>query len=117
MRIAAERRADGVYVAAGVELVEPENRRTARLGEWLGWQTIKRLRDATGCHVRRRPMLKACACSAVFVGDPAALNCLDCARKAALSQTRAAGRRLRARRRLPLAERCHGSGEPMAART
>ena len=36
MRIATGRRADGVCVAAGVELVEPENRRTARLREWLG---------------------------------------------------------------------------------
>jgi len=115
MRIAAERRADGVYVAAGVELVEPENRRTARLGDGLGWQTIKRLRDATGCYVRRRPMLKACACSTVFVGDPAALNCPDCARKVALVQSRAAGRRLRARRRLPLAERCRERTLPHSA--
>ena len=111
MRITAERRADGVYVAAGVELVEPENGiltqgwvtsgRTARVGEGLGWRTIKRLRDATGCRARRRPMLKACACSAVFVGDQAALNCPDCARKAAKVQMRAARLRQRARRRLP----------------
>jgi hypothetical protein len=95
MRIAAERRADGVYVAAGVELVEPENRRTARLGEVLGWQMIKRLRDATGCRVRRKPMLKACGCSTIFVGDRAALTCPDCTRKAGIAQVR----RLRVRRK------------------
>jgi hypothetical protein len=95
MRIAAERRADGMYVAAGVELVEPENRRTARLGEVLGWQMIKRLRDATGCRVRRKPMLKACGCSTIFVGDRAALTCPDCARKAGIAQVQ----RLRARRK------------------
>lgn len=95
MRIAAERRADGVYVAAGVELVEPENRRTARLGEALGWQMIKRLRDATGCRVRRKPMLKACGCSKIFVGDRAALTCPDCARKAGIAQVQ----RLRTRRK------------------
>jgi hypothetical protein len=54
MRVAAERRADGVYVAAGVELAEPENgilaegwvtsSPIARRGEVLGWQMIKRLR-------------------------------------------------------------------------
>ena len=53
-RTAAERRADGVYVAAGVELAEPENgilaegwvtsSPIARRGEVLGWQMIKRLR-------------------------------------------------------------------------
>ena len=95
MRIAAERRADGMYVAAGVELVEPENRRTARLGEALGWQIIKLLRDATGCRVRRKPMLKACGCSTIFVGDRAALTCKDCARKAGIAQVR----RLRVRRK------------------
>jgi len=94
MRIAAKRRADGVYVAAGIELVEPENR-TACLGEELSWQMIKRLRDATGCRVRRRPMLKACGCSTIFVGDRAALTCPDCARKAGIAQVQ----RLRARRR------------------
>ena len=99
MRVAAERRKDGVYVAAGVELVEPENRRAACLGEALGWQMIKRLREATGCRVRRRPMLKACGCSTVFVGDRAALTCPECARKAAIAQIQ----RLRARRRLLLA--------------
>jgi hypothetical protein len=95
MRIAAERRADGVYVAAGVELVEPENRLTTRLGEALGWQMIKRLRDATGCRVRRKPMLKACGCSTIFVGDRAALTCPDCARRAGVAQVQ----RLRARRK------------------
>jgi hypothetical protein len=111
MRIAAERRADGVYVAAGVELVEPENRRAARLGEALGWQMIKRLRDATGCRVRRRPMLKACGCSTVFLGDRAALTCPNCARKAAIAQIR----RLRARRRLLLAESCRECVPPHPA--
>jgi hypothetical protein len=58
MRVIAERRADGVYVAAGVELIEPEYRyqaplapggvwvtpsRTARLGDRLGKETAKRL--------------------------------------------------------------------------
>jgi hypothetical protein len=115
MRITAERRADGVYVAAGIELIEPENRmlapgqvpgQTVRVGDGLAWQTIKRLRDATGCHVVRRPMLKACACSAIFVGDPVALNCPDCARKVALVQRRAANQRFRAKRRPPLGEHC-----------
>jgi hypothetical protein len=95
MRIAAERRADGVYVAAGVELVEPDNRRAAGLGEVLDWQMIKRLRDATGRRVRRKPMLKACGCSTIFVGDRAALTCPDCARKAGIAQVQ----RLRARRK------------------
>ena len=31
MRVAAERRADGVYVAAGVELIEPEYRHQSAL--------------------------------------------------------------------------------------
>ena len=58
MRVAAERRADGVYVAAGVELIEPEYRhesarapggvwvtpsKVARLGDKLGAETAKRL--------------------------------------------------------------------------
>jgi hypothetical protein len=80
---------------AGVELVEPENRRIVSLGEGLGWQTIKRLRDATGFRVRRRPMLKACGCSTVFVGDRTALTCPDCARRAAIAQVQ----RLRAKRK------------------
>jgi hypothetical protein len=58
MRVAAERRADGVYVAAGVELIEPETRhestrgawaepsRVTRLGNNLGWQTANDLREA-----------------------------------------------------------------------
>ena len=111
MRIAAERRADGVYIAAGVELVEPESRRATRLGEALGWQMIKRLRDATGCRVRRRPMLKACGCSTVFVGDRAALTCPDCARKAAIAQIQ----RLRAKRRPLLAESCRECVLPQSA--
>jgi hypothetical protein len=73
-----------------------------RLGEALGWQMIKRLRDATGCRGRRTPMLKACGCSTVFVGDRTALYCPECARKAAIAQIQ----RLRARRKLVLAETC-----------
>ena len=85
MRVAAERRADGVYIAAGVELIEPETRhqstrgdwvepaRVTRLGDRLGWQTAKRLREAIGHPsvglYHRTPVLKACHCSAVFVGD------------------------------------------------
>jgi hypothetical protein len=89
MRVAAERRADGVYVAAGVELIEPETRhestrggwvepsRVTRLGDRLRWQTAKRLREAIGHRdvsvglYHRTPVLKACHCSTVFVGDPA----------------------------------------------
>ena len=58
MRVAVERRADGVYVAGGVELIEPEYRhesarapggvwvtpsKVARLGDKLGAETAKRL--------------------------------------------------------------------------
>jgi hypothetical protein len=65
MRVTAKRRADGIYVAAGVELIEPESRtpsplapggawvtrsQIARLGDKLGWETAKRLREATGNH-------------------------------------------------------------------
>jgi hypothetical protein len=93
MRVAAERRADGVYIAAGVELIEPETRhesprgdwvepsRVTRLGDRLRWQTAKRLREAIGHRdasvglYHRTPVLKACHCSAVFVGDPCTRHC------------------------------------------
>ena len=118
MRVAAELRDDGVYVAAGVELIEPESRwtspnvpghvfvtpsKTARVGDKLGWQAEQRLRAATRSDeygpagVRRTQMLKRCACSAVFVGDPGARNCPACKRAADLAATRAAVRRMRAR--------------------
>ena len=60
MRVAAERRADGVYIAAGVELIEPETRHESTRGDWvepswitrlgdrLCWQTAKRLREVIG---------------------------------------------------------------------
>ena len=35
MRVAAERRADGVYIAAGVELIEPETRHQSTRGDWV----------------------------------------------------------------------------------
>ena len=97
MRVAAERRADGVYIAAGVALIEPETRhqstrgdwvepsRVARLGDKLGWQTAKRLRKATGHRsfsYTRTPVLKACACSSVYVGDPCTRHCPACKREA-----------------------------------
>ena len=112
MRVAAERRADGVYIAAGVELIEPETRhqstrgdwvepsRVARLGDKLGWQTAKRLRKATGHRnfsYTRTPVLKACACSAVFVGDSCTGHCPACKREADLLPTRTAVRRFRAK--------------------
>jgi hypothetical protein len=116
MRVAAELRDDGVYVAAGVELIEPESRwtspnvpghvfvtpsKTARVGDKLGWQAEQRLRAATRSDeygpagVRRTQMLKRCACSAVFVGDPGARHCPACKRAADLAATRAAVRRMR----------------------
>jgi hypothetical protein len=136
MRVAAERRADGVYVAAGVELIEPETRhestrgewvepsRVARLGDRLRWQTAKRLREATGhrdayrVSYHRTPVLKACACSAVFVGDSCSRHCPACKREADLLSTRTAVRRLRAKRRppRPLALQCSQCGAPMTAK-
>jgi hypothetical protein len=136
MRVAAERRADGVYVAAGVELIEPETRhestrgewvepsRVARLGDRLRWQTAKRLREATGhrdayrVSYHRTPVLKACACSAVFVGDSCSRHCPACKREADLLSTRTAVRRLRAKRRppRPLALQCRQCGAPMTAK-
>jgi hypothetical protein len=118
MRVAAERRADGVYVAAGVELIEPETRhqsthgdwvepsRVARLGDKLGWQTAKRLREATshpsvGLY-HRTPILKACHCSAVFVGDSCTRHCPACKREADLLSIRTAVRRFRAKQRQSL---------------
>ena len=133
MRVAAERRADAVYIAAGVELIEPETRhqstrgdwvepsRVARLGDKLGWQTAKRLRKATGHRsfsYTRTPVLKACACSAVFVGDSCSRHCPACKREADLLSTRTAVRRLRAKRRppRPLALQCRQCGAPMMAK-
>jgi hypothetical protein len=132
MRVAAERRADGVYIAAGVELIEPETRhqstrgdwvepsRVARLGDKLGWQTAKRLRKATGHRsfsYTRTPVLKACACSAVFVGDSCTRHCPACKREADLLSTRAAVRRFRAKQRQsPLALQCRQCGAPMTAK-
>ena len=139
MRITAERRADGVYVAAGVELIEPEYRhqsalapgsvwvtpsQVARPGDKLGSETAKRLREATGhrdpywVSYHRPPVLKACACSAVFVGDSCSRHCPACKREADLLSTRAAVRRLRAKRRppRPLALQCLQCGAPMTAK-
>jgi hypothetical protein len=134
MRVAAERRADGVYVAAGVELIEPETRhestrgewvepsRVARLGDRLRWQTAKRLREATGhrdayrVSYHRTPVLKACACSAVFVGDSCSRHCPACKREADLLSTRTAVRRLRAKRRPPRPLQCSQCGAPMTAK-
>jgi hypothetical protein len=132
MRVTAERRADGVYVAAGVELIEPETRhqstrgdwvepsRVARLGDKLGWQTAKRLRKATGHRsfsYTRTPVLKACACSAVFVGDSCTRHCPACKREADLLSTRTAVRRFRAKQRQsPLALQCRQCGAPMTAK-
>ena len=132
MRVAAERRADGVYIAAGVELIEPETRhqstrgdwvepsRVARLGDKLGWQTAKRLRKATGHRsfsYTRTPVLKACACSAVFVGNSCTRHCPACKREADLLSTRTAVRRFRAKQRQsPLALQCRQCGAPMTAK-
>ena len=135
MRVAAERRADGVYIAAGVALIEPETRhqstrgdwvepsRVARLGDRLRWQTAKRLREATGhrdayrVSYHRTPVLKACACSAVFVGDSCSRHCPACKREADLLSTRTAVRRFRAKQRQsPLALQCRQCGAPMTAK-
>jgi hypothetical protein len=132
MRVAAERRADGVYIAAEVELIEPETRyqstrgdwvepsRVARLGDKLGWQTAKRLRKATGHRsfsYTRTPVLKACACSAVFVGDSCTRHCPACKREADLLSTLTAVGRFRAKQRQsPLALQCRQCGAPMTAK-
>ena len=133
MRVAAERRADGVYIAAGVELIEPETRhqstrgdwvepaRVTRLGERLRWQTAKRLREAIGHPsvglYHRTPVLKACHCSAVYVGDPCTRHCPACKREADLLATRAAVRRFRAKQRQPLLVlQCRQCGAPMTAK-
>ena len=115
MRVAAERRADGVYVAAGVELIEPEYRhqsalapggvvvtpsRVARLGDKLGTETAKRLRNATGHRsfsYTRTPVL--------------------CKREADLLSTLTAVGRFRAKQRQsPLALQCRQCGAPMTAK-
>jgi hypothetical protein len=139
MRVTAERRADGVYVAAGVELIEPECRqesarapggvwvtssKTARVGDKLGHETAKRLREATRhrnpyrVNYNRPSVLKRCACSAVYVGDPSARRCPACKREADRRATLAAVRRLRAKRRLPLplAQQCRQCNAPMTAK-
>ena len=134
MRVAAERRADGVYIAAGVELIEPETRhestrgdwvepsRVARLGDRLRWQTAKRLREATGhrdayrVSYHRTPVLKACHCSAVYVGDSCSRHCPACKREADLLATRTAVRRFRAKRRQPLVLKCRQCDAPMTAK-
>jgi hypothetical protein len=137
MRVAAERRADDVYVAAGVELIEPESRhpsplapggawvtpsKVARLGDELGWQTAKRLREAISYRdpyqvmYRRTPVLKACSCSEVFVGDARSRHCPACKREADLRATRAAVQRIRAKRRPPLAQQCRRCAAPMSAK-
>jgi hypothetical protein len=127
MRVAAEKRADGVYVAAGVELIEPERRnpqplapggaritlcRVADLGDRLDYETTSRLRVATGKMFRRPLILKACHCGAAFVGDGAARYCPACERKA----SRASVHRLRARRQPPLTQQCRQCGAPMTAK-
>jgi hypothetical protein len=135
MRIAAERREDGVFVAAGIELIEPEQRgdtktgrewvipsKAVKLGERLGWQTQNRLRAAvpdvargyqTGPNAR---FLLACHCGAAFVGAAQAVHCPPCKRAAALAATRAAVRRIRARRRSALPLACRQCGAPMTAK-
>jgi hypothetical protein len=131
MRVTAERRADGVYIAAEVELIEPEFRhnfgvrpaRVARPGDKLGSETAKRLREATGhrdpyrVSYHRTPVLKACHCSAVFVGDSCTRHCPACKREADLLSTRTAVRRFRAKQRQPpLVLQCRQCGAPMMAK-
>jgi hypothetical protein len=98
--------------------VEPS--RVARLGDKLGWQTAKRLRKATGHRsfsYTRTPVLKACRCSAVFVGDSCTRHCPACKREADLLATRTAVRRFRAKQRQsPLALQCRQCGAPMTAK-
>ena len=43
MRVAAERRADGVYIAAGVALIEPETRHQSTRGDWVEPSRVARL--------------------------------------------------------------------------
>jgi hypothetical protein len=139
MRVAAERRADGVFIAAGVELIEPETRhqserapggawvtpsRVTRIGDTLGSETATQLRQATGhrdshhASYTRTPVLKACRCSAVYVGDPCTRHCPACKREAILLATRTAVRRFRAKRRPqpPLALQCRQCNAPMTAK-
>jgi hypothetical protein len=130
MRVAAERRSDGVFVAAGVELVEPEFRsnvgvrsaKIAKLGDSLGWETTKRLRAAVPDESGYRPrvymslMLKACHCGAAFVGVSRAQHCPSCQREATLNAAREAVRRIRVSRRAPLAGTCRQCGAPMTAK-
>ena len=62
--------------------------RIARLGDKLGYQTAKRLREATGprdpyqVNYNRPLILKPCRCSAVFIGDPHSRHCPACKREA-----------------------------------
>jgi hypothetical protein len=65
---------------------------------------------------RRTPVLKACRCSAVFVGDPISRDCPACKRKADLRSSLASVRRLRAKRRPPLTQQCRQCGGPMSAK-
>jgi hypothetical protein len=137
MRITAEQRDDGVYVAAGVELIEPEERhpsplasggfwitpsKTARVGDRLGYKTINRLREATGhrspyhVHSHKPSVLKRCRCSAVFVGARNSRDCPACKSEADRRTTLAAVHRLRAARRPPLAQRCRQCDGPMTAK-
>jgi hypothetical protein len=65
----------------------------------------------------RTPVLKACHCSAVFVGDSCARHCPACKREADLLSTRTAVRRFRAKQRQsPLVLQCRQCGAPMTAK-
>jgi hypothetical protein len=92
-----------------------------RLGDKLGWETAKRLREATGDPsvglYHRTPLLKACHCSAVYVGDSCSRHCPACKREADLLSTRTAVRRLRAKQRQPpLVLQCRQCNAPMTAK-
>jgi hypothetical protein len=134
--IPAEKRADGVFVAAGVELVEPEKLwrspygrewvdppHVTRLNERLRWETATRLRAAiadklAGYGAFRMPLvLKTCRhCRTALVGLPSTRLCPACKHKAALASSRASAHRLRAKRREALDLHCRQCGAPLAAK-
>jgi hypothetical protein len=132
LRVDAEQRADGVYVAAGVELIErveywttvprPNDRkRSLKIGDKImEWELAQRLcaaaKVAPSQTAPQAAFLKACPCARAFVGDPQARYCPACKQAARLGSTCAAVRRLRAKQRGPLNRTCRQCGATMTAR-
>jgi len=127
--IAAEKRADGVFVAAGVELIEPQweypDGRTIpahriRLGDRL-WSALEH-----AVYPDRPPlprlskwrmplMLLRCRCGAFFVGAAQARLCPACKSVSVTASTKAAGRRFSQKRRLAPNPACRACGAPLTA--